>query len=209
MVQVLAIAIQRGFSNWSIIGVYAIKKMMQKGMLIDVDHMSQYAVDSTLQIALRYNYPINSGHTGVRPASENQRTYRQLNIISRLGGLFGVGWSGQDAAGWVDNYRKGLRGMYNRGVCFGSDVNSIVFTPKPRAGSRVMYNDLGFSAPSSFGHTWNYNRDGMAHYSMVRDFVRDIRNMGNANELSVLFSSANEFYQMWQKCERSRSAVRV
>lgn len=190
------------------LGVFAIKKMMQKGMLIDVDHMSQYAVDSTLQIASRFRYPVNSGHTGVRPATENQRTYRQLNTITELGGLFGVGWSGQHAKNWVDNYKLGLKGMKNRGVCIGSDINSIVFTPKPRPGSNVQYTTTGFPAPSSYGHTWNYNTDGMAHYGMLRDFVRDIRNMGNAAELNVLFSSANEFHNMWKKCETQSRYVR-
>jgi microsomal dipeptidase-like Zn-dependent dipeptidase len=190
------------------IGVYAITKMMQKGMMIDVDHMSQYAVDSTLTIAQRNNYPVNSGHTGVRPASENQRTYRQLARISSLGGLFGVGWSGQDAKGWVDNYKLGLKGMSNRGVCFGSDINSVVFTPKPRAGANVQYNDFGFAAPASFGHQWKYNTDGMAHYGMLRDFIRDIRNMNYSRELSVLYSSANEFFKMWDKCERNKRFVR-
>ncbi len=190
------------------LGVFAIKKMMQKGMLIDVDHMSQYAVDSTLQIASRFRYPVNSGHTGVRPASENQRTFRQLNTITELGGLFGVGWSGQHAKNWVDNYKLGLKGMRNRGVCIGSDINSIVFTPKPRPGSNVQYTTTGFPAPASYGHTWNYNTDGVAHYGMLRDFVRDIRNMGNAAELNVLFSSANEFHNMWKKCETQSRYVR-
>ncbi|MBL7740748.1 MAG: membrane dipeptidase [Chitinophagaceae bacterium] len=190
------------------LGVYSVIKMMQKGMIIDVDHMSQYAVDSTLSIAKRNNYPVNSGHTGVRPASENQRTYRQLARITELGGLFGVGWSGQDAKGWIDNYKLGLKGMKNRGVCFGSDINSIVFTPKPRPGANIQYNDFGFAALSSYGRQWKYNAEGMAHYGMLRDFIRDIRNMNNHQELNVLYSSADDFYRMWDKCERNKRYVR-
>jgi microsomal dipeptidase-like Zn-dependent dipeptidase len=190
------------------LGVFAVKKMMQKGMIIDVDHMSQYGVDSTLSIAEKFRYPVNSGHTGVKPASENQRSYKQLGRITSLGGLFGVGWSDQHAGGFMESYRKGMRGMGNRGVCFGSDINSIVFTPKPRPGSSVIYNAAGFPALSSYGHTWDYNRDGMPHYGLIRDFVRDIRNMGNTEALKVLYSSAHEFYEMWKTCERQKSFVR-
>ncbi|HSC37041.1 MAG TPA: membrane dipeptidase, partial [Chitinophagaceae bacterium] len=190
------------------IGRYAIKRMMQKGMMVDIDHMSEYGVHETLKMAMQYNYPVNSGHTGVRDpsASENQRTYRMLDTLTTLGGMFGIGWSGQQAGDWVLNYRKGLKGMRYRGVCFGSDANSVVYTPKPRPGSNVRYFD-GFAAPASYGHTWNYNSDGMAHYGMVRDFIRDIRNMGNVRELNVLFSSAQEFYLMWQKCDMSKRYI--
>lgn len=182
--------------------------MMRKGMMIDVDHMSQYAVSKTLDIASRFNYPVNSGHTGVRDpsATENQRTYRQLDTITRLGGMFGVGWSESEAGIWLSNYRKGIRGMHGRGVCFGSDINSFVFTPGKRSGSNVQYFD-GFPAPTSFGKTWDYNRDGMAHYGMVRDFVRDLRNMNASSELKILFSSAQEFLEMWQRCENQKRVV--
>lgn len=183
------------------IGKYAIRKMMQKGILIDIDHMSQYSANATLDMAKSIGYPVNSGHTGLRPGDENHRTIEQLKTITDLGGLFGVGWSGQDAGTWVDIYKRGISAMKNRGVCFGSDMNSLVFTPKPRQGSHVQYNSFGFPAPASFGHTWDYNRDGMAQYGMVRDFIRDIRNMGDERELNVLFSSSNEFFKMWKKCE--------
>jgi hypothetical protein len=190
------------------IGGYAVTHMMHKSIMIDIDHMSQHTVDSALMIATRFMYPVNSGHTGVRDpnATENQRLYSTLHKVSSLGGMFGVGWSGQNANDWIGNYRKGIRGMFGKGVCFGSDANSFVYTPAPRPGSRVTY-FAGFEKPQSFGKQWDYNRDGMAHYGMVRDFIRDLRLMGASEELKVLYSSAQQFYLMWQKCEQQSRGV--
>ena len=51
------------------LGQYAVKAMMKQGMIIDIDHMSNAAVETTLQIAegvtrgvVGGGYPIMSGH---------------------------------------------------------------------------------------------------------------------------------------------------
>jgi hypothetical protein len=44
---------------------------------------------------------------------------------------------------------------------------------------------------------------GLAHYGMIPDFLQDGRNIGLTDkDLTPLFSSAEDYIQMWEKCER-------
>jgi microsomal dipeptidase-like Zn-dependent dipeptidase len=48
---------------------------------------------------------------------------------------------------------------------------------------------------------WDYNFDGLAHYGLLPDFFQDLGNVGlNADDMSPLFRSAEDFAQMWTKC---------
>ena len=53
---------------------------------------------------------------------------------------------------------------------------------------------------------FDLNIDGFAHYGMLPDFVQDLRNIGlNSEDLQPLFSSAEGFVQMWERCTGARS----
>jgi microsomal dipeptidase-like Zn-dependent dipeptidase len=80
------------------LGAFAVKEMMKRGMMLDVDHMSQHTLDAVVSIATNVpgGYPLNSGHNSFRElsyaANENHRSTNQLETIRQLGGLMGVGW---------------------------------------------------------------------------------------------------------------------
>ena len=51
------------------LGEFAIKEMMRHGMLVDIDHMSQFSAERALAIAEGVpagGYPLMSGHNGLR-----------------------------------------------------------------------------------------------------------------------------------------------
>ena len=80
------------------LGDFAVKEMMKRGMILDVDHMSQNTLSNVFTIATNVpgGYPLNSGHNSFREtafkATENHRSTNQLEEIRQLGGLMGVGW---------------------------------------------------------------------------------------------------------------------
>lgn len=80
------------------LGEFAVKEMMKRGMMLDVDHMSQNTLSNVAVIATNVpgGYPLNSGHNSFRETSfeptENHRSPAQLETIRKLGGLMGVGW---------------------------------------------------------------------------------------------------------------------
>ena len=51
---------------------------------------------------------------------------------------------------------------------------------------------------------WDFNTDGMAHYGLMPDFLQDLRNIGLApDKLTVLFRSAEDYIQMWEKTQKA------
>jgi len=229
----------RNIRGLTLQGMHAIKQMMKRGMIVDIDHMSQQSADATLDIAETFGYPIVSGHTGIRgyagADAENSRTPLQVERISRLHGMFGLGSDGVHSTQWAQQYQHAMTAMgylstdpqkanYRNGaISFGSDLNGLVKGPKPGGGNRVVYN-ASFQKSSSGSKSWDYNTDGVVHYGMLADFVIDVRNNATSNghtgqqgiplgvagaELvdSHLNRSANYFWQMWDRIEARKGGV--
>jgi len=132
-------------------GKRAVDELMARGMLIDIDHMSELAVEDTLAKAeaIPGGYPLVSGHNSIRPLSkdpnENNRTIYQLERIGKLGGMFGLGSDGVTAADYLKSYIKAtqgtdftisgktthLDGVGLGRVAFGTDLNGLVKGPMP------------------------------------------------------------------------------
>ena len=81
------------------LGAFAVREMMRRGMLIDVDHASERSVDAMFALARapRWKYPLVSGHNSfrsmlTRDVSENERSDAQLATLQDLGGMIGIGW---------------------------------------------------------------------------------------------------------------------
>lgn len=52
---------------------------------------------------------------------------------------------------------------------------------------------------------FDVNLDGVAHYGLLPDFIQDLMNLGLTEEdLSPLAHSAEDYVEMWERCERSR-----
>jgi microsomal dipeptidase-like Zn-dependent dipeptidase len=99
----------RGLNEY---GVILLQEMMRRGIIIDIDHMSQKATDTTLDMAERHAYPVISSHCWFRDLSfsaevefdhhdpehygtddvhkvahENAKRADQVERIGRLGGV--------------------------------------------------------------------------------------------------------------------------
>jgi len=98
------------------LGRYAINEMMNLGMMIDVDHMSQESFTGpngalTLATNRPGGYPLNSGHNGFRESgleerAENSRSASQMQQIRSLGGMMGVGWENAKAGSVTKSFSE-------------------------------------------------------------------------------------------------------
>lgn len=204
------------------IGKFAVKEMMKLGMIIDIDHMSEKAVNDMFNIAEEFRYPVISGHNGLREGfyehadhkvNENNRSRSQMSRLSNLGGVFGLGIGESTSQQYLTNFRKSMSMMNNKAVTMGSDINGFVVMPSPRPGSAVRYfpstSESAMHAYTFFGKTWNYNTDGVAHIGLYPDYFQDLKNLGmNKRERQVFFSAADYIVNMWQACERNKVNVR-
>jgi len=76
-----------------------IKRVMRTGVLMDITHMSQIGQEGMLRIATAADYPVMNSHSGLRGASgESERAMRtsDAQIMSRLGGVLGIGTVGEN-----------------------------------------------------------------------------------------------------------------
>jgi microsomal dipeptidase-like Zn-dependent dipeptidase len=210
-------------------GVAAIQEMMNKHMLIDIDHMSQLSANSTIGLAQQhagYPYPLFSGHNGIRTfsagtnqgSSERSLTAAQYQEIGKLHGMAGVGSAQLTADKWLAMYQQVTQAMGQpTGAGFGTDMDGMEFGMPPRSGSGVQYgsgtmsgcNAVPLLPISTEGNaSWNYNSVGVAHYGMLPDFLQDVASMsGGCAIAGTMNDGAYYFYETWRIAEGNSSAV--
>jgi hypothetical protein len=76
-------------------------------------------------------------------------------------------------------------------------------------GSSVQYNN-SFPASKDGNKTWDYNRDGVAHYGMLWDFLQDVRTLpgGAAIVDQNVMNGADYFAATWRIAEAKSASVR-
>lgn len=131
-------------------GTALLNKLMDKGMMIDIDHMSAKAIDETFALAdARGGYPFFVGHglfNDVYAAGKNRhermRTVAQLQKLKALGSVVSVMTQDeltdkqttcvQSSISFAQNYDHAVKQMGV--VAFGSDFNGMAQHVGPRFG---------------------------------------------------------------------------
>jgi microsomal dipeptidase-like Zn-dependent dipeptidase len=183
-------------------GAIAIEEMMRSGMLIDVDHMSYATIDDTIAAARAFHggYPLVSGHSSLLDESdgnrdpkqdarrEDKKLARHYQAIRELGGMVGIEWDTTFAVPEAENWvREVGRVMSYAGsaIAFGTDINGLVVQPGRPNPARTPPIAYSPSFPkSTFGRperVWDYNQEGMAHYGLIVDFLKDVERLPEAD----------------------------
>jgi hypothetical protein len=182
-------------------GAYLIQKMMDRGMIIHIDHMSVKTASAVLDLAQAAQYPgLSSAHSWSDPA-----------LINRMVGLGGfVATIAEKSPDFVSEWRAN-RAMSNgasiTGYGFGSDVNGFHLQPEPRAGAPLAY---PFTAPNGttvqrqvFGtRTFDLNTDGVAQYGLYADWTVDLIQQAGADGARLrqqLLNGAEAYTRMWEQ----------
>ncbi|WP_338749299.1 discoidin domain-containing protein [Janibacter alittae] len=185
------------------LGEYALRGMMDRGMLVELDHQSVKAAKRTMEVLEAEGYPgVVSSHSWM----DKHFTER----IYRLGGF--VAQYGHDARSFVAEGAADddLREEYGVGYGFGMDMNGFGGTPPPRADAAEQ--PLGYPFPLVMGEgsvdrqvtgqrVWDYNTDGVAHYGMVPDWVEDMRTLEGGQGQEVvedLLRGPESYLRSWQ-----------
>jgi membrane dipeptidase (peptidase family M19) len=203
--------VNRGVPNPGLtpLGKFAVAEMMRQGLMIDIDHMSQAARGDSLDIAIREQYPMNSGHNSVRVVSDstNERslTVAEYKRIAAVHGMAAVGGAKTTDDLWLARYQAivaALGSGKDGAVSFGTDANGMIhLMDKPNA-HRIDYSPT--FAKSAIGNvSWDYNDVGVAHYGMLADFVRALGTLPGGNDVvGGLNRSAEYFAATWEIAEK-------
>ncbi|QNS05480.1 galactose-binding domain-containing protein [Streptomyces xanthii] len=186
------------------LGAYAVRGMMKRNMMLELDHMSVKAVGQSLDILESEAYPgVISSHSWM-DLGWTERLYKLGGFAAQyMGGS--QGFVGEAAR------TKDLREKYKVGYGYGTDMNGVGGWPAPRgkdAPNPVTYPFRSFDGGSVIDkqttgeRTWDFNTDGGAHYGMVPDWIQDIRNVGGEEVVKDLFTGAESYLRMWANTEK-------
>ncbi|MEU6664230.1 discoidin domain-containing protein [Streptomyces sp. NPDC046821] len=190
------------------LGAYAVRGMMKRHMMLELDHMSVKAVGQSLDILESERYPgVISSHSWM-DLGWTERLYKLGGFAAQyMGGS--QGFVGEAAR------TKELREKYKVGYGYGTDMNGVGGWPAPRgkdAPNPVKYPFRSVDGGSVIDkqvtgqRTWDFNTDGGAHYGMVPDWIQDIRNVGGQSVVDDLFTGAESYLRTWGNTEKYEPA---
>ncbi|MGH2950533.1 MAG: Coagulation factor 5/8 type domain-containing protein, partial [Solirubrobacterales bacterium] len=191
------------------LGAYLLEQMIERGMLIEADHLSQKAKERALSIAEASRYPLVSSHTH----TGGEWTPEQLRRLRGLDGLATATPATAPAlmANLIELSRYG--GVGGRSpVALGTDTGGLNALPEPRpdAGAdplaypfRSYDGRVRFERQRTGERVFDLNHDGVAHYGLFADLLADVaRRPRGRRALRPLFRSAEAYLRMWKRAVR-------
>ncbi|HEX4871013.1 MAG TPA: hypothetical protein VFV27_01755 [Nevskiaceae bacterium] len=218
------------------IGLYTYGKLMEFGMIFDVDHLELGMKTQALELAEAQSpaYPFVSTHGTFGGMSNDQA----MRILRNGGFIYPSLGNGPQHITLMEELRS-VHAAANTGRLFafgfGTDTNGLSAQSGPRSeiapGREVVYpytlfdgglfdtlpefqaiSGVTFFQPEERdaegnGRSWSLDLDGSAHYGMMSDFVQEMRLEGNAEQMRALFNSAEGYLRTWEATEASRAGI--
>ncbi|MFG2867027.1 discoidin domain-containing protein [Streptomyces sp. NPDC048338] len=193
------------------LGEYAVRGMMKRKMMLEIDHMSVKGAGRALDILESESYPgVISSHS-----------WMDLNWTERvyaLGGFIAQYMSGSEAFSAEAKRTDALRDKYHVGYGYGTDMNGVGGWPGPRGADTP--NPVRYPFRSTDGgsvldrqttgqRTWDLNTDGASHYGLVPDWIEDVRLVGGQGVVDDMFRGAESYLDTWGGSEQHRAGVNL
>jgi hypothetical protein len=182
------------------LGDHAVRRLMQKKMIIDPDHLSVRARKSVMDLleAARYSGAVSS------------HSWSTADVIPRIYKLGGVVTPMKETAPeWIETWRttKAQRDpRFYFGMGYGSDQNGLSSQPHGREGPNpVEYPFKSFDGRVTFQRQrsgereFDITKDGVAHYGLFPDWWEDIRRAGGAAAVKDMARGAEAYLQAWER----------
>ncbi|MBD2859405.1 peptidase M19 [Spongiibacter sp. KMU-158] len=204
------------------LGDYALRALMKRGMVIDIDHAAYHSKDIMLDIAeeLTPSYPMASSHDAHGGLTSDQA----VRMLEAGGTIYPYKGSGVKHTEFLEKLKfwREKAGVADTllGLGYGADANGFGGHPGPRGGDSepVEYPftlfqgeewgaqfanfspvSVGLLTVQESGKFWHIDEVGMANYGLVADFVEEVRLEGGKEGLDALFNSAEGYVRMWER----------
>ncbi|HEX2161565.1 MAG TPA: hypothetical protein VHF88_07065, partial [Thermoleophilaceae bacterium] len=191
------------------LGEHLIRSMIDRGMIVETDHLSVKARGEALTILEQEGYPgVVSSHSWGDDGSQQR--------LQALGGL--VGPISHEANHFVEEWqaaRANRRQDQLFGLGFGSDINGLHAQPVPRpdaAQNPVQYPFQSFDGGTTIHRqvsgtrTYDVNVDGVDHYGLYPDWIEDLRIVGGPQIIEDLANGAEAYLRLWEQAEAAAAA---
>ncbi|MFS1526213.1 ricin-type beta-trefoil lectin domain protein [Microbulbifer sp. 2304DJ12-6] len=189
-------------------GKYLINRMIDKEMIIEVDHMSAGAFADTMEIVESRGYSgVISGHSN--PKLNGALSPLQQRLLNVGGVMFPYnGPSNYNISNINTIHAAVATTPYLAGVGIGTDTNGLA----PQAGrsstadtNPVTYPFISYDGRVIFdrqktgNRSFDLNNEGLAHYGLLADLVEDMRLNASPETMNAFFNSAEAYLQMWER----------
>ncbi len=201
------------------LGEHLLEGMMQRGMIVELDHFPQWSYLRAHEILEANDYP----GAGTHGREWGGRLYA-LGGISTVG--VGTCRSGDRAGAMLDDVAAEMDkivavGGYP-GTPLGFDFNGFAHGPGPRFGEDgcsapqddpvtwpflSLAGDVELTEPQLGNRTVDFATEGMIHLGLLPELIDEARrDAGDDGALEPLFRGAEAYVRMWERAE-SRAAV--
>ncbi|HEX5982964.1 MAG TPA: hypothetical protein VFY69_02035, partial [Solirubrobacterales bacterium] len=184
------------------LGEFTIQQMIDRGLMIEVDHMSLKTASRALELAEARGYSgVISSHSWMEP--------RLRSRVYALGGFIEPITTSPES--FIEEWRQ-LRGVadprFRFGIGFGADSNGFHAQPPARGAGQanaVSYpfksldGTITFDRQVSGRRTYDVNVDGVAHYGLHPDWMEQLRLLAGQPIADDLMSGAEAYLQTWER----------
>ena len=183
------------------LGRHVVERMMDLHMIVNPDHMSQAGVGDTLTLLESRNYSgVISPHGWMDPGNWPR--------IWKLGGMAFPGHS--QAAGYVKEWQRyrPQQTPYAFGWGYGADLGGLSGQPGASPdGAGITYpfksidRRVTFERQRTGDRTFDYAKEGVAHYGLYADWFADLRRLGGEALAKDLWNGAEAYLEMWERAD--------
>jgi hypothetical protein len=187
------------------LGRHVVRGMMDRHMIVNPDHMSQAAVDDTLTLLESRRYSgVISPHGWMDPGNWPR--------LWKLGGIAFPGHS--QASDYVKEWQKyrPKSTPYLFGWGYGADLGGLSDQPAAGKEGSIGYPFTSYDGSVTFDRqrtgdrTFDYSKDGVAHYGLYADWFADLRRVGGQALAQDMWNGAEAYLEMWERAEGIRAA---
>jgi hypothetical protein len=183
------------------LGAHTVEQMMDRGMIVNPDHMSQRAVDATISLAEQRHYSgVISPHGWMDP--------RNWPRIWALGGMAFPNSGSAD--GFVQDWRnqRPASTPYYFGWGWGADLGGLAqqgAPVPPDSPARVTYpfksldGAVTVERQRTGQRVFDYSTEGVAHYGLYADWTDEVRKLGGPQIAEDLLRGPEAYLQMWER----------
>lgn len=184
------------------LGEFMVEQMIDRGLMIEVDHMSAKSASRALALAEARGYSgVLSSHSWMDPHMRSR--------VYGLGGFIEPITTGPE--GFIEEWRQ-LRAVadprFRFGIGFGADANGFHSQPAARGTDRpnpVAYpfksldGSITIDRQVSGQRVYDVNADGVAHYGLYPDWMEQLRLLAGQPIADDLMGGAEAYLQTWER----------
>jgi hypothetical protein len=184
------------------LGEFLIEQMIDRGLMIEVDHEDQKVTKRVLELAEQRDY---SGLLASHSWTDSHLWPR----IYRLGGFVEPITTGaEDFISEWQTLRADADPRFKFGIGFGADANGFHAQPPARGADKpspVAYpfksldGRVSFDRQVSGQRIWDVNVDGVAQYGLHPDWMEQLRLLAGQPIADDLMNGAEAYLQTWER----------